>query len=85
MFIFPKIWRGLLSCYLRSEIRPFALLQTNYETNTIHNLFQLFSEILTNWEVIQFEDETAIFVSAKHVNSIEFMLNDYLKNVSSNF
>ena len=29
MFVFRKIWRGLLSCYLRFEIRPFALLPTN--------------------------------------------------------
>ena len=28
MFVFWKIWRTLLSCYLRFEIRPFALLQT---------------------------------------------------------
>ena len=30
MFVFLKIWRVLLSCYLRFEIRPFALLPTNY-------------------------------------------------------
>ena len=28
MFVFRKIWRDLLSCYLRFEIRPFALLPT---------------------------------------------------------
>ena len=28
MFVFWKIWRALLSCYLRFEIRPFALLLT---------------------------------------------------------
>ena len=26
MFVFRKIWRALLSCYLSFEIRPFALL-----------------------------------------------------------
>ena len=30
MFVFRKIWRALLSCYLRFEIRTFALLPTNY-------------------------------------------------------
>ena len=29
MFVFWKIWRSLFSCYLRFEIRPFALLPTN--------------------------------------------------------
>ena len=28
MFVFRKIWRALLSCYLRFEIRTFALLPT---------------------------------------------------------
>ena len=28
MFVFRKIWRPLLSCYLRFEIRPFPLLPT---------------------------------------------------------
>ena len=30
MFAFQKIWRALLSCYLRFEIHPFTLLPTNY-------------------------------------------------------
>ena len=30
MFVSRKIWRALLSCYLRFEIRPFALLPTIY-------------------------------------------------------
>ena len=30
MFVFRKIWRALLSSYLRFEIRPFALLPTIY-------------------------------------------------------
>ena len=29
MFVFRKIWRAWFSCYLRFEIRPFALLPTN--------------------------------------------------------
>ena len=29
MFVCRKIWRALFSCYLRFEIRPFALLPTN--------------------------------------------------------
>ena len=29
MFVFWKIWRTLLSCYLRFEIRPFDLLPTS--------------------------------------------------------
>ena len=28
MFVFRKVWRALLSCYLRFEIHPFALLPT---------------------------------------------------------
>ena len=28
MLVFQKIWRALFSCYLRFEIRPFALLPT---------------------------------------------------------
>ena len=32
MFVFRKIWRALLSCYLCFEIRPFALLPTIYST-----------------------------------------------------
>ena len=28
MFVFLKIWRALYSCYLRFEIRPFAILPT---------------------------------------------------------
>ena len=28
MFVFRKSWRALLSCYLRFEIRPSALLLT---------------------------------------------------------
>ena len=31
MFVFRKICRALLSCYLRFEIRPFALLPTIYK------------------------------------------------------
>ena len=34
---FWKIWRALLSCYLRFEIRPFALLPTNYRSLSIVN------------------------------------------------
>ena len=30
MLVSRKIWRALLSCYLRFEIRPFALLPTIY-------------------------------------------------------
>ena len=30
MFVFRKIWRALFSCYLRLEIRPFALLPTTF-------------------------------------------------------
>ena len=30
-FVFPKIWRALPSCYLRFEIRPFALLPMKYK------------------------------------------------------
>ena len=30
MFVFQKIWRALLSRNIRFEIRPFALLPTNY-------------------------------------------------------
>ena len=30
MFVFPKIWRDLFSCYLCFEIRPFTLLQKIY-------------------------------------------------------
>ena len=30
MFVFRKIWRGLLSCYFHFEIRPFTLLPTHY-------------------------------------------------------
>ena len=29
MFVFPKIWRALFSCYLRFEIHPFALITTS--------------------------------------------------------
>ena len=29
MFVFQKIWRALLLCYLRFEIRYFALLPKN--------------------------------------------------------
>ena len=31
MFVFRKIWRALFSCYLRFEIRPFALSPTIYQ------------------------------------------------------
>ena len=40
MFVFRKIWRDLLSCYLRFEIRPFALLRTKQLI-----LFQLIKEV----------------------------------------
>ena len=30
MFAFQKIWRALLSCYLRFEIHPCTVLPTNY-------------------------------------------------------
>ena len=33
MFVFRKIWRALFSCNTRFEIRPFALLPTNYDPN----------------------------------------------------
>ena len=36
MFIFRKIWRALFSWNTRFEIRPFALLQTNYFRKTLH-------------------------------------------------
>ena len=36
MFLFRKIWRGLFSCNIRFDIRPFALLLTNSETCTCH-------------------------------------------------
>ena len=31
MFVLWKIWHPLFSCYLRFEIRPFALLPTKQE------------------------------------------------------
>ena len=33
MFVFRKIWRALISCYLRFEILPFSLLPTTYPQN----------------------------------------------------
>ena len=47
--------------------------------------FGNFPEILTNCEVIQFADDTDIFVSAKYIDSIEFILNEDLKNIYSYF
>ena len=40
MFVFRKIWRALLSCYLRFEIHTFALLPTKQLI-----LFQLIKEV----------------------------------------
>ena len=34
MFVFQKVWRVLLSCYLRFEIRSFALLPTSCEVGS---------------------------------------------------
>ena len=34
MFVFQNIWRALFSCYLRFEIRPFALLLTKFAKPT---------------------------------------------------
>ena len=35
MLAFWKIWRTLFSCYLRIEIRPFALLPAIYQKRVI--------------------------------------------------
>ena len=35
MFVFWKIWCALLSCYLRFEIHPFALLRTRATPTTM--------------------------------------------------
>ena len=39
--LFRKIWRALLSCYLRFEIRPFALLPMDYPGCTHQVWYQL--------------------------------------------
>ena len=33
MFVFRKIWCALFSCYIRFEIRPFALTPAPYGCN----------------------------------------------------
>ena len=47
--------------------------------------FNNFPGTATNCETIQFADDSVIFVSYKDVDSIEFMLNEDLKSVSSYF
>ena len=39
MFIFRKIWPALFSCYLRFDIRLFALLPTNYRLSLTCSFF----------------------------------------------
>ena len=45
-------------------------------------LFNDFSEILKNCEAIEIANDTANFVPVKNVDSIKFMLNEDLKNLS---
>ena len=41
MFFFRKIWHALFSRNTRFEIRPFALLPTNYHIVHMLNIFML--------------------------------------------
>ena len=40
MFVFWKIWRALLPCYLRLRIRPFVSLSANLK-RTLENVILL--------------------------------------------
>ena len=59
IFVFRKIWRALLSCYLRFEVHPFAWLPT--KKANLHHLYRrlrwqklIFLKIakLCNWIVL---------------------------------
>ena len=38
MFVLRKIWQALLSCYLRFEIRPLAVLPTKNDPTILNDL-----------------------------------------------
>ena len=45
-FVFRKIWRALYSCYLRFEIRLFAIVLTNY---VLIQVFVLLENTSSGW------------------------------------
>ena len=45
MFFFRKIWHALFSRNTRFEIRPFALLPTNYHIVHMLNIFMLIHQL----------------------------------------
>ena len=47
-FVFRKIWRALYSCYLRFEIRPFAIVPTNLEKAVFKLMQSLTSKLQFN-------------------------------------
>ena len=74
MFVFRKIWRALLSCYLRFEIRPFALLPTALfrslpKTEKRNNLCKIRS--------LNSQDLTILYINRK--NQKQYLLNFQLK------
>ena len=76
MFVFRKIWRALLSCYLRFEIRPFALLPTALfrslsKTKKRNNLCKIRS--------LNSLDLAILYINRK--NQKQYLLNFQLKQV----
>ena len=51
MFVFRRIWRALVSCYLRFKVRPFALSPTSC-TSTYCSFWSLFSHRLSEYFVV---------------------------------
>ena len=48
MFVFPKIWRALYSCYLRFEIHPFAILLTTCRNSFSYNYLKTIQVVLVH-------------------------------------
>ena len=75
MFVFRKIWCALVSCYLRFEIRRFALLSTKF---TYEILERKISMIFTDSEGINsnlFDDFSSIIYSStkKVISTMTFV------------
>ena len=61
MFVFRKIWRALLSCYLRFEVHPFALSPSAYgtEINKKFDAVQLICDLL-NFQLVDIPNRCEI-------------------------
>ena len=86
MFVFWKIWHALFSCYLRLEIRSFALLPTNCRCE---NNFLL--DVSVSWTFVETESRMLrnvgklleVYQSYWNHSVLEITLQSFNKHVSA--